>query len=111
GADLSRSRCLDLLRQADDWELAVALGQLAHSRGAAAELHASTLAGRAEGVGGARRRLAEHRSARTVEVAGEGVQDVDQPAGQRSELLCACADAAVDDGGGRGGQLARQTPD
>ena len=40
----------------------------------------------------------EHQPADRVEVAGEHVDDVDQPARERAELLVAQADAAVDDG-------------
>ena len=59
-------------------------------------------------VGGGER---EERAAGPVEVAGEDVEDVDQPAGEGAELDGAAADAAVDGGGGRGGQLAGERAD
>src|SRR6478736_3793195 len=40
----------------------------------------------------------EHEPADRVEVTGEDVYDVDEPAGERPELLVAESDAAVDDG-------------
>src|SRR5690606_20697748 len=40
-----------------------------------------------------------------VEVAGEDVEDVDQPGGERAVRDGAAADAAVDGGGGGGGEL------
>ena len=40
----------------------------------------------------------EHRPALDVEVAGQHVDDVDRPRGERAELLVAQADPAVDDG-------------
>ena len=59
---------------------------------------AAAAAGRAGRValpgGGAR----EHRAAGPVEVAGEHVQHVDEPGGERAELLRRGADAAVDRG-------------
>src|SRR5207248_5091778 len=53
----------------------------------------------------------EHRAAHAVEVAGDDVEDVDQPARERAELLRARADAAVDRGALGGSELARHAPD
>ena len=49
----------------------------------------------------------EHRAALAVEVAGEDVEDVDEPARQGPELLGAGADPAVDGGRSAPRQLAR----
>ena len=51
-----------------------------------------------------------HRAARPVEVAGDRVEDVDEPARGRPERLRRRADAAVDGGARRGRQLARDPP-
>ncbi len=48
----------------------------------------------------------EERAAGPVEVAGEDVEDVHQPAGQGAVLDGAAADAPVDGGGGGGGEFA-----
>ena len=56
-------------------------------------------------------RVGEHRPAGGVEVAGEDVDDVDEPGGERPELLVAQADAPVDRRARRGGELARETAD
>lgn len=55
--------------------------------------------------------LREEGAAGTVEVAGEDVQDVDQPAGQGAVRDGAAADAAVYGGGGRGGQFPGERAD
>ena len=66
-------------------------------------------AGRADRVGGERRRLREHRAAGRVEVAGEHVEHVDQPARERAVLLRAGADAAVHRGAlGASASVARE---
>ena len=56
--------------------------------------------------GGAR----EHRPALAVEVAGQDVHHVDQPAGQGAELLRAGPDASVDGGGRCRRELAGHAP-
>ena len=74
-------------------------------------VRASPAAGRARGVrvaGGAER---EHRAALAVEVAGEHVDDVDEPARDRPELLRARADPSVHGGPRRRGELPRDPPD
>jgi hypothetical protein len=55
--------------------------------------------------------LREEGAAGPVEVAGEDVQDVDQPAGQGAVRDGTAADAAVYGGGGRGGQFAGERAD
>ena len=59
----------------------------------------------------AHRTLREHRAARAVEVAGEDVDHVDQPARRGAELLRAGADAGVDGGRLRRRELAREPAD
>ena len=86
-------------------------GQLAHPAGAAVEADLAPEARLAAGVAGAGGRLGEHGAAGTVEVAGEHVEHVDQPRGERAELGGGGADAAVDARGGRGGELAGQPTD
>ena len=56
-------------------------------------------------------RSGEQRAALHPEVAREHVHHLDQPGGQRAELLVAQADAAVDDGPPGAGQLAGEPPD
>ena len=53
----------------------------------------------------------EHRAALAVEVAGEVVEDVDEPARERAEALGRRPDPRVDGGALGGGQLARHPPD
>ena len=101
--DLTVARRLDLLGQAHDRELAEHLGQTrapgcggdrsARRARCRACRRCSALAG-----GG----LGEHRAAGAVEVAGERVAHVDEPARERPELLGARADAAVHRGARRG---------
>src|SRR5690606_13670947 len=68
-----------------------------------AEGRAGAGAGGARGpVGGG---LREQGTAGPVEVAGEGVEHVDEPAGQGAVRDGAAADAGVDGGGGGGGEL------
>ena len=50
----------------------------------------------------------EHGAAGDVEVPGQDVDDVDEPAGEAAELLVTRSDAPVDDRAGRTGELARQ---
>ena len=97
-ADLPVAGRLDLLGEAGGGQLAVDLGQPADAARAAAEADALAAAGLAARVGRARRGLREHRAAGTVEVPGEHVQHVDEPARDRAELLLAGADAPVDGG-------------
>ena len=59
---------------------------------------AARRAGRVALAGG---RAREHRAAGAVEVAGQDVEHVDQPGGERAELLRRRADAAVDRGRAR----------
>src|SRR5207244_12070237 len=95
-ADLALARRLDLLGEAGAGELAHDFGEAAHPARAASGLEALPAPGRPAGVCRARRGAREHRAARPVEVAGERVHHIDEPAGKRPELLLAGADAAVD---------------
>ena len=92
-------------------QLTEGLRQLAHPAGAAVQAHLAAEAGLAPGVAGAGRRLGEHGAAGTVEVAGEHVEHVDEPRREGAELGGGGADAPVDAGGGRGGELAGQPAD
>ena len=111
GPHLPWARRVDLLGQADDGQLAVALGQAAHTAPAPPELDSPPPAGSARRGGPARRGPGEHRAARPVEVAGEDVEHVDQPAGEGAELLRARPDASVHRRRLGRSQLARQAPD
>ena len=76
---------------ADDRQLAAELGQPAHPA-----LPRAPDAGRVPGPGSAvDGRPREHRAARPVEVAGDGVEHLDQPLADRAELLRRHAHAAV----------------
>ena len=97
-ADPALAGGVDLLGQAGDRELAEQLGEPADAAGEAAEARAAAPPGRARGVGGARRGGGNIAPPGRVEVAGEDVDHVDQPAGQRAELLGAGADPAVHGG-------------
>src|SRR4029453_14922262 len=106
--DLRVAGGLDLLGEAGYRQLAVDLRHAAHAARAPPEadaLAASWLAARVRRAGGG---LGENRAARPIECAGGGVQDVDEPARDRAELLLAGADTAVDRGRLRGGEAARE---
>ena len=94
-ADLALARRLHLLREHPDRQLAEHLGRPADARVPAPGPEALAAPARPLRVGRARGRAREHRPAHAVEVAGERVEHVDQPRGQRPELLRAGADAAV----------------
>ena len=83
----------------------------AHAAVPAAEGRAPAAPGLARRVRRADRRAREHRAAGAVEVAGEDVEDVDEPARRRPEALRGGADAPVDRGARRGRQLAGHAPD
>ena len=57
------------------------------------------------------RRARKHGTAGRIEVTGQDVDHVDQPAGQAPELLVAQANSAIDNGPLRPGELAGQVPD
>ena len=102
----------DLLGQARHGHVAEHLGRAAHPGLPATEVGDAPLEPRHRQVGDRRDRgTGEHRAALHVEVAGEHVHDVDQPAGQRAELLVAEPDAAVDDRPLGVEQLVREGPD
>ena len=109
--DLAVAGRLHLLRERGGRELAERLGEAADAGPAAGELRRAAAARRAGRValpgGGA----GEHRAAGPVEVAGEDVEHVDEPGGERPERLGRRPDPAVDGGGLRRGELARHPPD
>jgi hypothetical protein len=103
------ARGIDLLGHAGRGELAIELGEAAHARSearvgdrAAVIRHRLRLSGR-----GTR----EHQPARPVEVPGQDVDDVDEPARQCAELLGAGAESPVADGVFGGGEIARKGAD
>ena len=108
---LARARRGDLLRQAAQRHLAEDLGRAAHPAPPAMQLPARRLVGRAQGAHRPRHGVGEQRAAGAVEVAGEDVEDLDQPRGEGAELLRAGADTAVDRGGRRRRELAREATD
>jgi hypothetical protein len=100
-------RGVDLLGERGERQLALRLGVLTHPGVPAAEGEAVARSGRAgRAVGG---RLREEGAAGAVEVAGEDVEDVDEPAAERAVRDGAAADAAVDGGGRRGGEFAGES--
>ncbi|CAM5268543.1 hypothetical protein SVIOM74S_09712 [Streptomyces violarus] len=100
---------VDLLREGGEGQFALGLRVPAHAGVPAPEGEAAARSGGARGlVGGG---LREERPAGPVEVAGEDVQDVDEPAGQGAVRDGAAADAPVDGGGGGGGELAGEGAD
>ena len=110
-AHLALAGRLDLLRERGDRQLAEALGQPAHARAPAPERDAPAAAGLAGGVALPGGRAREHRAARPVEVPGQHVEHVDQPRGERAELLCRRPDPAIHGGRLGGGELARHAAD
>ena len=68
-------------------------------------------AGLARGVGRKRGRFGEQRATFTVQIAGQRVEYVHQPTGQRAVLLGAGADAGIDGGTGRTRQVTGQGAD
>ena len=111
-ADLPVARRLDLLGQAGD-RAARRRPRAARARGSPSGRSATPRPRPGVPVdvrraGGGPR---EHRAARAVEVAGEHVEHVDQPARERAELLRAGADAPVDGGALGAGQVARERAD
>ena len=97
-AHLALARRLDLLGQARRRQLAEDLAQPAHAAVPAPEGGAAAAPGLAGGVRRADRGAREHRAARAVEVAGEDVEHVDEPARGRPEALRRGADPPVDRG-------------
>ena len=99
GAHLPRAGRVHLFRQRRRRPFAAELRQPAHPRAAGREPPALAEArGQGDDVRG---RAREHHPALAVEVAGDHVDDVHQPAGEAAELLGGDADAAVADGRGR----------
>src|SRR5690606_37281975 len=100
-----------LLGEAGDRQLAEDFGDAAHAALPARERDAAAAARLAERVRGAGRAAREHRAAFAIEVTGEDVHDVDEPARRRPEFLRAGPDPRVDRGALRCGELARDAPD
>ena len=102
GAHLTLAGGEDLLGHGSHGEFAVGLGVRADP--AVPPTNRVTAAARrwpARSVGRSR----PHGPSRTVEVAGENVQQIGRPCGQRAELRRVGADAAVHDAGGSSHQL------
>ncbi len=102
---------VDLLGQACHRQLAERLAEPADPALPPAQAHAASLAGRAVGVALAGRGEREHRPALAVQVAREHVENVDQPARVRPELLGGRADAGVHGGVLGRRELAGHPPD
>src|SRR5262249_56070961 len=84
---LTFARRVDLLREADDRQLAEELWQPAHAGVTPAEPDAAPDAGCAARVRAPGSRLREHRATRAIEVPRQTVHDVDEHARQRPEPL------------------------
>ena len=111
GADAALALGLDLVGEGRDRELAEGLREAADAGAPAADPDAAAAPGLAVGVRLARGGEREHDAAGAVEVAGDRVEDVDEPARERAELLRGGADPRVDCGALGGGQLARHAAD
>ena len=101
----------DLLGKADDGKLAERLRAAGDAARPAPEGEALALrpaAGRVALADGGER---EHRAALAVEVAGQEVEDVDEPARERAEPLRRRPDPPVDGGRVGGGELVRHPAD
>ena len=107
-ADLALARRRDLVRQAGDRQLAVHLRHPADALRVAAVVAEAEQPGALEHRGDVERRVGEHRAAGDVEVAGDGVEHVDEPVRQRAGPLLAHADPPVRDRPLGVGELARQ---
>ena len=110
-ADLALAGGFDLLSKAVDGKLAEHFAAAFGARRPAVDLHSAAAARLALRVWRAGRRLREHHSTGAVEVAGQRVDHVDQPARDGAEGLRCRADPAVDGGARRGRQLARDPAD
>ena len=110
-ADLTGPLGLDLLGQHHDGILPEHLREPAHTGVSAAHAEALPLARRAASRRAARGGQREHRAAGTIEVPGHDVDDVDQPRGERAEVLGADADASVHGGGRGAGELTGESAD
>ena len=109
GADLARPRRLHFLRQHRRRPLPTELGKTAHAAVALGEVAAlSDPVAQGDEVD---RGTREHGPARPVEVAGDGVEHVDEPVAHAAELLRRHADAAISDGGRRLRERARKGAD
>ena len=96
--DLALAGRADLLVQARHGDVAQHLGHAAHAAAPAAEVgRAAVEALHRQRADRPRGRSREHQPAGDVEVPGQDVDDVDQPAREGAELLVAQADPAVDD--------------
>ncbi len=107
--DLSLAGRVDLLGQCGGGHFGQRLGIARHSAVPAAGLEAAAGFRRP----GCRHRgpEREHRAAGSVEVTGQDVDDIDQPAGERAEFDCGRTDSAVHRRRRRCGELAGQRPD
>src|SRR5690606_29695424 len=96
----------DLVGERGDGQLPVDLGQFADAAAppAGRERLPAPVHGRVRGT-------REHRAARTVQVPGEDVQHVHEPAVQRPVCLGAGADPPVDGGASGGRELAGRAAD
>ena len=104
---LALARRPDLVGQSDRGQLAEHLGQPAYPA-VPAPGH-ETRAGTGTPAAGGRQR--EHRAARPVEVAGQHVEHVDQPAGDGTVLDGGGTDPAVHGGPRRGGEVGGELRD
>ena len=107
-AHLPLARGLDLVGEGGHGILAAELGQAAHAAPALVEVPALA---EAVGQGQQSTRVREHGAPGPVEVAGDDVEHVDEPARERPELLGRGAHAAVGHGGGRRGEGAGEGAD
>ncbi len=103
GPDAPLPRGLDLLGERDQRQLPLDLGVVRDPAVPAAEGEPPAGSRGARGGRGGGER--EERAAGPVEVAGEDVEDVDQPVGEGAVLHGGAAHPPVDGGGGRGGEL------
>src|SRR5438874_11866910 len=77
-------------------QLARELGQLAHPTMPASEAAARRDAfGRAHWI---KRRQSKHCAARTIQIAGDDIQNIDQPLAEPAELLSTDANSPITDG-------------
>ena len=104
-ADLALARGRDLLRDQRRRQVADHVGEVAEARAHLAVGGEPRLLG---DLVERDRRPAEDRAARPVEVAGDGVQRVEQVGDQRAEAAQAGAGAPVGGGARRGGERPRQ---
>jgi len=106
GFNLTRACGQNFFRERGDRKFAGEFRQASHPAAPAAET--ASRGHRLRRRHGIKCRKWKHRAARTIQIPGDNIQDVNQPLTNSAELLCADTDPAVTDGGFGGSKFSRQ---